>query len=190
MMTIELFVTEVTGRTRELAEALLFELITEESAPAEVMEGTRALTHVVVHQPAVWVTGGPAAPRYLVRVTVPGSWHTKQFGAYVVPRITEIIGRFEDDPGRLTEQPHCVVQIVGLKEHSMGTLGRVTTSTDITRLITENYRGGQQQGLDPVCGMTVDLATATLTLEYEGTAYAFCAPACRRVFAEDHGLPV
>ena len=30
--------------------------------------------------------------------------------------------------------------------------------------------------IDPVCGMTVDLATATITLDHDGTSYAFCAP--------------
>ncbi len=193
MMTIELFVNNGTSRTQELAERLLTDLITEEAAPDEVIDRARELTHVIVHEPAVWATGGAATPRYLVRLTVPGSWNTTQFGTHMIPRITTIIGEFEDDPARLTDQPHCLVQVVGLKEHSVGTLGRVTTSTDITRLITENYRGTDKQvaagaAVDPVCGMTVDLATATLTLDHEGTTYAFCAPACRKVFAEDHAI--
>lgn len=42
--------------------------------------------------------------------------------------------------------------------------------------------------LDPVCGMTVDVAkaeTAGLTLEYEGRTYAFCRDGCRRAFNEE-----
>ena len=40
-------------------------------------------------------------------------------------------------------------------------------------------------GLDPVCLMDVDLATARFTLEHEGRTYAFCGPGCRREFLED-----
>lgn len=42
--------------------------------------------------------------------------------------------------------------------------------------------------LDPVCGMTVDVATAEAagrTLEYEGRTYAFCRDGCRRAFNEE-----
>ncbi|HUQ78150.1 MAG TPA: YHS domain-containing protein [Patescibacteria group bacterium] len=42
--------------------------------------------------------------------------------------------------------------------------------------------------LDPVCGMTVDVAKAEaagLILEYEGRTYAFCRDGCRRAFEEE-----
>lgn len=42
--------------------------------------------------------------------------------------------------------------------------------------------------IDPVCGMTVDVAgaeAAGLLLEYEGRTWAFCRPGCRRTFVED-----
>ena len=42
--------------------------------------------------------------------------------------------------------------------------------------------------LDPVCGMTVDVAKAEeagLTLEYEGKTFAFCRPGCQRAFQEE-----
>ncbi len=38
---------------------------------------------------------------------------------------------------------------------------------------------------DVVCGMEVDEATATLTSEYEGTTYYFCAPGCKKAFEDD-----
>jgi YHS domain-containing protein len=41
------------------------------------------------------------------------------------------------------------------------------------------------QVIDPVCGMTVDVAAAEaagLTAEYEGRTYAFCRAECRRAF--------
>jgi hypothetical protein len=33
--------------------------------------------------------------------------------------------------------------------------------------------------------MAVDLATATITLDHDGTRYAFCAPVCKKVFSEE-----
>jgi YHS domain-containing protein len=38
---------------------------------------------------------------------------------------------------------------------------------------------------DPVCGMSVDSATATLTATFEGETYYFCSPACKKDFEED-----
>jgi YHS domain-containing protein len=195
MMTVELFLPTGFDRGRELAERMLMELLAEESAPEAVQAAARELVHVIAHRPDVWVTGGSDEPRYLVRVTVPGSWNTNQFCAYVIPKITDIVADFADDPERLRRRPHCVVQIVGLREHSVGMLGRVTTSTDITRLMTDGHevdttRAPEGMAIDPVCGMAVDLATATITLTHYGTTYAFCAPVCRKVFAEDHAIPV
>jgi YHS domain-containing protein len=42
--------------------------------------------------------------------------------------------------------------------------------------------------IDPVCGMTVDVAKAEaagLLLEHEGRTYAFCRLGCRRAFLEE-----
>lgn len=38
------------------------------------------------------------------------------------------------------------------------------------------------QAIDPVCGMTVDTRTATITSEYQGQTYYFCAPGCKKAF--------
>ncbi|MBX6394645.1 MAG: XdhC family protein [Alicyclobacillaceae bacterium] len=46
-------------------------------------------------------------------------------------------------------------------------------------------RGAHGQVIDPVCGMTVDLATTPYRLEWEGTVYGFCCPGCRNRFARD-----
>ena len=49
--------------------------------------------------------------------------------------------------------------------------------------------GSRPEGvLDPVCGMTVNVASAEaagLTLEHDGRTYAFCRSGCRRAFLED-----
>jgi xanthine dehydrogenase accessory factor len=36
--------------------------------------------------------------------------------------------------------------------------------------------------VDPICGMTVDIATAKWTAEKDGQTYYFCAPGCRKAF--------
>lgn len=39
--------------------------------------------------------------------------------------------------------------------------------------------------IDPICGMEVEIATAEITYEYEGTTYYFCCEGCRETFAKD-----
>ncbi len=41
--------------------------------------------------------------------------------------------------------------------------------------------------IDPVCGMTVEIATAHFMSEYQGTTYYFCAAACKRSFDKEPG---
>jgi xanthine dehydrogenase accessory factor len=36
--------------------------------------------------------------------------------------------------------------------------------------------------IDPICGMTVDIATARWTAEKDGQTHYFCAPGCRKAF--------
>lgn len=43
------------------------------------------------------------------------------------------------------------------------------------------------EGLDPVCLMAVDVATAKHRAEHEGRTYAFCAPSCKKMFVADPG---
>ncbi len=41
------------------------------------------------------------------------------------------------------------------------------------------------QVTDPVCGMTVDTATAKQQSEYQGQTYYFCAPGCKKAFDKE-----
>lgn len=41
------------------------------------------------------------------------------------------------------------------------------------------------QAIDPVCGMTVDIATARHTAEFAGRTYYFCCPGCRGQFVRE-----
>lgn len=38
------------------------------------------------------------------------------------------------------------------------------------------------KAVDPVCGMTVDPATAAAKSEYKGKTYYFCSEGCRKAF--------
>ncbi len=44
-----------------------------------------------------------------------------------------------------------------------------------------------KEAVDPVCGMTVTIATAKHVHEHEGTTYYFCNPKCREKFIADPG---
>jgi YHS domain-containing protein len=39
--------------------------------------------------------------------------------------------------------------------------------------------------IDPVCGMSVTIATAKHTADHDGTTYYFCCPSCRSRFVQD-----
>ncbi|MGH2718040.1 MAG: XdhC family protein [Actinomycetota bacterium] len=47
----------------------------------------------------------------------------------------------------------------------------------------EPAAGGE--AIDPICEMTVDIATARFASDYEGQAYYFCCPACKKKFETD-----
>ena len=42
---------------------------------------------------------------------------------------------------------------------------------------------------DPVCGMTVDPATAKYSASHAGTRYYFCSDRCRHRFTAEHDTP-
>jgi len=64
---------------------------------------------------------------------------------------------------------------------------RYLTPDDAAPRLTFGDEGIQESldGLDPVCFMTVDVATAKHTVDHGGRRYAFCAPACRKLFLAD-----
>ena len=44
---------------------------------------------------------------------------------------------------------------------------------------------GAATAVDPVCGMTVDPATAASTREHDGVSFFFCSPGCAKAFDAD-----
>lgn len=203
MIFVELFApagTLTPRQRRRIGEELVTAVVPEqEGAPPESVESARAFTQVVVHEPEMWIAGGnPPAPaeasRYLVRVSLPGSWR-KEIAPIIIPAITDVLARAEADSARLYDEPRAWVQVVGIAEGSYGLFGRVMGSTDIVRTITESYRRGAGSGraedipqgmaLDPVCGMVVSLTDAAGVVQDGDVTYAFCGSACHAVYEQD-----
>ncbi len=46
-------------------------------------------------------------------------------------------------------------------------------------------QGSAVQAIDPICGMTVNIATAEHRSDYQGLSYYFCCAGCRHTFAKD-----
>jgi Cu+-exporting ATPase len=59
----------------------------------------------------------------------------------------------------------------------------MTCSSDAANL--RPPRAEPAKAVDPVCGMTVEPATAADRFEHGGVAYWFCASGCRRRFESD-----
>jgi YHS domain-containing protein/phenylpyruvate tautomerase PptA (4-oxalocrotonate tautomerase family) len=203
MMFIEVFAPKGTlghEQRRHLGERLSAELMYEESAPAAVIDAGRALVQVVFHEPDTWIIGDRAAdpggpPRYLVRVSVPGAWR-KEASAELIARVTRVLADADADPRRVYAEPVAWVQVIGVPEGSYGTLGQVMRSTDIIKMIVKPMREAAGNdvpdrepdpgtAIDPICRMTVALTDSAITLELDGTLYAFCSTGCRHVFVEE-----
>lgn len=61
-------------------------------------------------------------------------------------------------------------------KHADGTDCHCEPATDELSAIEES------SAIDPVCGMTVDKGTTTLTADYGDERYYFCSPGCRTSF--------
>ena len=57
--------------------------------------------------------------------------------------------------------------------------------TEPSLTISAKAEGAPGSAIDPVCGMTVEIATARHSHEHGGRTYYFCAPTCRTRFAAD-----
>jgi len=201
MLFIELFAPKgaLSTEQRHQISQRFIEVMSDESAPAAVIEAWRAISQVVIHEPDTWIVGGrpidPAEPpRYVVRVSVPGAWR-KEMSAYVISRLTQVLAEADEYPQRLYQEPHAWVQIMGIPEGSCGAFGQVMLSTDIIKMVTKPFREAPEgsipvdapapgTAIDPICGMTVVLTDTAITLEHAGATFAFCCVGCRTVFVE------
>src|SRR5258706_8552917 len=63
----------------------------------------------------------------------------------------------------------------------------VQESSPVTSLQLTMAQSPTLEALDPVCGMTVEIATAHFTSEFKGKTYYFCAAGCKRSFDKEPG---
>jgi YHS domain-containing protein len=60
-----------------------------------------------------------------------------------------------------------------------------TGGVDMLRAMSHPPHEATRPVADPVCGMSVDPATANEKMDYAGTTYYFCSAACKQRFAAD-----
>ena len=53
--------------------------------------------------------------------------------------------------------------------------------------LPEEHSVQPEEAVDPICGMTVEVATARHISKYDGETYYFCCPACKREFDKEPG---
>lgn len=209
MTFIELIVPRgalTDDQRQQINERLIPELIRADGAPPELIERGRSITWMTINEVDTLSVGGRVvepseAPRYVVRVTVPGGHLGDPMREEMVARITRVLAAVDDRPDRLYDEPVAWVQIVELPDGSTGGWGRIVRLSDIVRFTAKGTppgtvapaaasmatgatgSGGADSVIDPVCGMTVPLDDAVV-VEHDGAIYGFCNPACRDIFVE------
>jgi xanthine dehydrogenase accessory factor len=82
----------------------------------------------------------------------------------------------EDQPPVDSEQPAVGDEYIAHSEQSPSSI--LLTMMDMPTPTV----GRQPSAVDPICGMTVEIATAKYTHDYEGTTYYFCCAGCKAEF--------
>lgn len=203
MMLIELFVPRGArtpgNERRRVAERLLAELTSHEGADPAVLDATRALFHVIVHEPHEWISGGGRVepPRYFVRVSLPGGSMVNDKGrAHYISAITRVLAETSDQPERFYREPVATVHLIEVPEGAYGSLGRPMREADLVQMVmgtgggtvesARSVQPGADTAVDPICGITVQVTDTAIVLEHDRGTYAFCCNGCRDVFAERH----
>lgn len=204
MMFVEVFAPKGSledRQRRQIAERLVGDVMNAPDAPRSVIEAGQQICQVVIHEPESWAVGGrqissEETPRFVIRASMPAGW-ASEMSTHLISRFTAILADLAGDSSRLYDEPLAWVHVVGLPDGCFGTMGQAMTSNDVVRLITRAYREAPDREqveppagklIDPICGMSVPLNEQAITLEHDGTLYAFCSHGCRAVFAEDREI--
>lgn len=95
-------------------------------------------------------------------------------------------GTPEDDLGRIRAPAGLDLGAVPHREIAVAILADIVAEKARRGVVAEpaatTAHAEQMEALDPVCGMTVDVARAADSCEYGGHTYWFCASGCRRRF--------
>ncbi|WP_017591662.1 YHS domain-containing protein [Nocardiopsis potens] len=205
MFFIEVFIPKGAldpERRRLLMQRLgsIDELLLGEPMHPEAERTMRSCYQAVLHEQEIWTVGGDLwsegdPPRYVVRLQVPGSWR-KEMAEHLIPIFLRVIGEIDGDPEGVAWEPRALVNVVGVPEGSVGVFGGPMRSEDLGLRIGRSFREVRRRGetepgprpgavYDPMCGMTIELATAEFTLEHGGEVYGFCCDPCRTAFRKE-----
>jgi len=77
-----------------------------------------------------------------------------------------------------------LAEIIQRRRQSANGAENQSTNLDLQLPMAQNL---VLEAVDPVCGMTVEIATAHFTTEYNGKTYYFCAAGCKRSFDKEPG---
>jgi xanthine dehydrogenase accessory factor len=89
------------------------------------------------------------------------------------------------DLGKTTHQEIAVAILAELVQlRAAGGLREVTTPPVVSQRVVSQRGRRAAMAIDPVCGMTVDTASAR-PLRHAGTDYYFCCAGCRQAFEQD-----
>lgn len=126
-------------RRTYVTERLVAEVMAAEGAPDTA--AARSISWLVVTEPDDWFVGGKAvsgqeAPRYVVRVSVPGNSMDDAKRTDMVERITRVLADASDDPQRLYHEPEAWVHIVEIPDGNWGAFGQVVRLEDIVGYVS------------------------------------------------------
>ncbi|MFA1538866.1 hypothetical protein [Actinomadura monticuli] len=198
MLFVELLVPKeafTEAECRALASSLTAErlLLGGEGVPRTdpgVLAWFGSLTHVIVRQPDIWITGGDApgdkAPACcVVRIHV-GAW-AKEMSEHLIARATqELVDTASTFDGRPRE-PQVLVHVFGVPEGGYGLDGRVRRTADFQEMMEQAKTGTAEappgMAIDPACGAVVP-ADSPITVELDGEVFRFCCTHCRGSFVK------
>lgn len=185
------------AQRQAIATAVVANLLVAPNAPREAVERAGDATHVWFRAGQTWTTGaGPirrdAGVPVVVTITVPEAWR-EELSRHAIGAVRAALARHA--PGLALAEPSAVwINVVGVRDGSIGMNGKSSTSTDIVRHLTRDIAPPPAAELpegtlvDPICGMQVRLGPKAITLDDDGQTVAFCATGCRDVYAQDHHL--
>lgn len=175
----------------------------QEGVAEETMRRARAMTHVGFRALDGWTTGdGPwapgEAPPLWVTFTVPEAWRG-EMARTAIGAVRRGVNRLDRAHGWRRAEGSLWINVLGVLDGSIGMDGKPSTADEVVAHMTEEFRAGFDPDdaevgegivIDPMCGMHVRLGRDAIVLEHDGRTVGFCAVACRKAYAREHGLPV
>lgn len=175
----------------------------QDGVAEETMRRARAMTHVGFRELDSWTTGdGPwnpgEAPPLWVTFTVPEAWRS-EMSRTAIGAVRRGVRRLDDTHDWKRSMGSLWINVVGILDGSIGMDGKPGTADEVVAHMTEEFRAGFDPDdaevaegivIDPMCGMHVRLGRDAIVLEHDGRTVGFCAVACRKAYAREHGLPV